>query len=33
LKKYIAAFVKELVDSQAEDGYLGPWPEHERLLA
>jgi DUF1680 family protein len=32
LKKYIAAFVKELVDNQAEDGYLGPWPEHERLL-
>ncbi len=32
LKKHITAFVKELVESQAGDGYLGPWPEHERLL-
>ncbi len=32
LKGRIAAFVKELVESQTEDGYLGPWPQRERLL-
>ena len=32
LEPLVAAFVAELVASQAEDGYLGPWRENERLL-
>ncbi len=32
LRNYVATFVRELVKSQAEDGYLGPWPKDERLL-
>ena len=32
LKEYVAAFVRELVAGQAEDGYLGPWSRRERLL-
>ncbi len=32
LRAYVAAFVKELIAAQAEDGYLGPWPKDERLL-
>jgi len=32
LKEDLASFVKQLVESQAKDGYLGPWPKHERLL-
>ncbi len=28
----VAAVVKQLINSQAEDGYLGPFPRHERLL-
>ncbi|NIA12543.1 MAG: hypothetical protein GWP08_00585 [Nitrospiraceae bacterium] len=32
LEPLVAAFVAELVASQAEDGYLGPWREDERLL-
>jgi uncharacterized protein len=31
LKKELAAFVKEWVSLQAEDGYLGPWPKAFRL--
>jgi DUF1680 family protein len=31
LRKRIAAFVAELVATQAEDGYLGPFPKAERL--
>ena len=31
LKKYLAAFVKELCSLQAADGYLGPWPKASRL--
>jgi DUF1680 family protein len=31
LKKYIAAFVRELIEQQDEDGYLGPWPKNSRL--
>jgi DUF1680 family protein len=32
LQATTAAVVKELIDSQAEDGYLGPFPRDERLL-
>ncbi len=32
LQATITAVVKELIDSQAEDGYLGPFPRDERLL-
>lgn len=32
LREHVRAFVRELASSQAEDGYLGPWPKHERLL-
>jgi len=28
----LRSVVDRLVSLQAEDGYLGPWPEHERLL-
>lgn len=31
LKETIASFVKQLVQLQAEDGYLGPWPKESRL--
>ncbi|MEY2408469.1 MAG: uncharacterized protein QOF48_1139 [Verrucomicrobiota bacterium] len=31
LKKSIAAFTRRLVELQAEDGYLGPWPIENRL--
>ncbi|MSR84085.1 MAG: hypothetical protein EXS58_14375 [Candidatus Latescibacteria bacterium] len=31
LREAIAAFVKRLVQLQAEDGYLGPWPGTNRL--
>ena len=31
LRRHTAAFVKKLVAHQAEDGYLGPWPEASRL--
>ncbi len=31
LREAIAAFVKRLVQLQAEDGYLGPWPLTSRL--
>ena len=32
VKPFVQEFVDALVASQAEDGYLGPWREHERLL-
>ncbi|MBN2309001.1 MAG: glycoside hydrolase family 127 protein [Candidatus Hydrogenedentes bacterium] len=32
LEPHVASFVKALIACQADDGYLGPWPEHERLL-
>ncbi len=32
LKKHTAAFVSELIATQAEDGYLGPFPKDRRLL-
>ena len=32
LKPFVGEFVDALVTCQAEDGYLGPWPKHERLL-
>lgn len=31
LRQSIAEFVAELVSHQAEDGYLGPWPQKARL--
>lgn len=31
LRQAIAAFVKQLLALQAEDGYLGPWPKASRL--
>jgi len=31
LKKYLATFVRELIEKQAGDGYLGPWPQSSRL--
>ena len=31
LKRFIGGFVEELVDLQAEDGYLGPWSKRSRL--
>lgn len=33
LRDHIAWFVNELVSLQADDGYLGPWPESSRLKA
>jgi len=32
VQPFVQEFVDALVTSQAEDGYLGPWREHERLL-
>ncbi len=32
IKPFVQEFVDALVASQAGDGYLGPWREHERLL-
>ena len=32
LREHIAAFVRDLIATQAEDGYLGPFPKSERLL-
>ena len=32
LRPFLQIFVDGLVRSQATDGYLGPWPEKERLL-
>lgn len=31
LRTYVARFVAELIETQAEDGYLGPWPATSRL--
>jgi len=31
LKRFIADFVLQLTASQADDGYLGPWPKDSRL--
>lgn len=31
LKRYLSAFVRELIELQDEDGYLGPWPRRHRL--
>ncbi len=31
LRDYIAWFVTELIETQAKDGYLGPWPADSRL--
>lgn len=33
LRKSVAQVVDRLIQLQAEDGYLGPWPKKERLLA
>jgi len=32
LRERVAGFVRELIEAQAEDGYLGPFPKAERLL-
>jgi len=32
LRKTLGAVVERLVELQADDGYLGPWPKRERLL-
>jgi len=32
LRETLGAVVKSLLELQAEDGYLGPWPKAERLL-
>jgi hypothetical protein len=32
LREHVARFVAELIATQAEDGYLGPFPKVERLL-
>ncbi len=32
LRALLEAFTEGLVAAQDEDGYLGPWPKHERLL-
>jgi uncharacterized protein len=32
LRKTLDGVVGRLLELQAEDGYLGPWPKHERLL-
>ena len=32
LRERVAGFVRELIETQAEDGYLGPFPKEERLL-
>ena len=31
LKNYIKDFVGKMIRSQAEDGYLGPWPRASRI--
>jgi DUF1680 family protein len=31
LKTWLEAFVNQLVNAQAPDGYLGPWPADSRL--
>jgi len=31
LKQHLKRFVRDLIASQAEDGYLGPWPQHLRM--
>lgn len=31
LRRYLRRFVAELIDLQAEDGYLGPWSRKDRL--
>lgn len=31
LRRHLAAFVREFIDLQADDGYLGPWPQANRL--
>ncbi len=33
VKSFVQEFVDALVASQAEDGYLGPWRENDRLLS
>ncbi|HIJ74389.1 MAG TPA: hypothetical protein HPP83_09835, partial [Candidatus Hydrogenedentes bacterium] len=33
VEPFVADFVAALIDAQAEDGYLGPFPKQERLLA
>ncbi|MFA6547162.1 MAG: beta-L-arabinofuranosidase domain-containing protein, partial [Limisphaerales bacterium] len=32
LREHTARFVRELIATQAEDGYLGPFPKNQRLL-
>jgi uncharacterized protein len=32
LRAHVAAFVKQLIATQAEDGYMGPFPKHRRLM-
>ena len=32
LRAHVAAFVTELIATQSDDGYLGPFPKHRRLL-
>ena len=32
LREHLTAFTRELIATQAEDGYLGPFPKAERLL-
>lgn len=32
LREHVARFVRELIATQAEDGYLGPFPRAQRLL-
>ena len=32
LRPFVQDFVNALIKCQAEDGYIGPWPEDERLL-
>ncbi len=32
LREHVAAVIVELIGTQAEDGYLGPFPKQERLL-
>ena len=33
LREYLSAFTRDLIATQAEDGYLGPFPQAERLLS
>lgn len=32
LRAHVTAFVKELIATQANDGYMGPFPKHRRLM-